>query len=105
MMDAFIVVLEAAVVLGAIVLGVKTGGLGDVVGALPAALAPHDVNVVTLVPGYPRVMAAVRDSAVLHDWPDLIGAPARLLPRMRYKMAVRREKRYSLKLPGLAASS
>ena len=28
MMDVFIVILEAAVVLGAIVLGVKTGGLG-----------------------------------------------------------------------------
>ncbi|WP_394648061.1 glycogen synthase GlgA [uncultured Sphingomonas sp.] len=64
---------------------VKTGGLGDVVGALPAALAPHDVNVVTLVPGYPRVVAALADAApgaegtVLHDWPDLLGAPARLL--------------------------
>ena len=58
---------------------VKTGGLGDVVGALPAALMPHDVNVVTFLPGYPRVIAALQGSAVLHDWPDLIGAPARLL--------------------------
>ncbi|PZQ62853.1 MAG: glycogen synthase GlgA [Sphingomonas taxi] len=58
---------------------VKTGGLGDVVGALPAALAAHDVNVTTFVPGYPRVMAAVEGSAALHDWPDLLGAPARLL--------------------------
>lgn len=58
---------------------VKTGGLGDVVGALPAALAAHDVNVTTLLPGYPKVMAAVEGAAALHDWPDLIGAPARLL--------------------------
>ncbi len=58
---------------------VKTGGLGDVVGALPAALEAHDVTVTTLIPGYPRVMAAVKESAVLHDWPDLLGAPARLL--------------------------
>ncbi len=58
---------------------VKTGGLGDVVGALPAALAAHDVNVTTLVPGYPRVMAAVAGSAALHEWPDLLGVPARLL--------------------------
>ncbi len=58
---------------------VKTGGLGDVVGALPAALEAHDVTVTTLIPGYPRVMAAVKESAELHDWPDLLGAPARLL--------------------------
>ncbi len=58
---------------------VKTGGLGDVVGALPAALSAHDVNVTTIVPGYPRVMSAVQGAAVLHDWPDLLGAPARLV--------------------------
>ena len=32
---------------------VKTGGLADVVGALPKALAPHGYAVRTLVPGYP----------------------------------------------------
>ena len=32
---------------------VKTGGLADVVGALPAALAPAGVEVTTLLPGYP----------------------------------------------------
>lgn len=58
---------------------VKTGGLGDVVGALPAALADNDVAVTTLIPGYPRVTAAMDGAAVLHDWPDLLGAPARLL--------------------------
>jgi starch synthase len=31
---------------------IKTGGLADVVGALPAALADHDVAVTTLIPAY-----------------------------------------------------
>ena len=35
---------------------VKTGGLADVVGALPAALAAHGVATRTLVPGYPSVL-------------------------------------------------
>jgi len=34
---------------------VKTGGLADVVGALPAALAPHGVDARVLVPCYPAV--------------------------------------------------
>ncbi len=38
---------------------VKTGGLADVVGALPAALALKGVEMRTLVPGYPKVMAAI----------------------------------------------
>ena len=31
---------------------VKTGGLADVTGALPAALAPHKVDMLSIVPGY-----------------------------------------------------
>ncbi|MCL5775440.1 glycogen synthase GlgA [Limibaculum sp. FT325] len=38
---------------------VKTGGLADVVGALPAALAAEGVAVRVLLPGYPAVMAAL----------------------------------------------
>jgi starch synthase len=38
---------------------IKTGGLADVVGALPAALAAHGVSVTTMVPGYPAVRAAL----------------------------------------------
>jgi starch synthase len=41
---------------------VKTGGLADVAGALPAALAAEDVAVTTLIPGYPAVMAALDDA-------------------------------------------
>ncbi|NHN89014.1 glycogen synthase GlgA [Acetobacter conturbans] len=39
---------------------VKTGGLGDVIASLPAALAPHGVETRTLLPGYPAVLAAMR---------------------------------------------
>ena len=37
---------------------IKTGGLADVAGALPAALKPHGVTTRTLVPGYPADHAA-----------------------------------------------
>ena len=57
---------------------VKTGGLGDVAGALPAALAPQGVELTTLLPGYPAVLAAA-GKRVLHRWDDLLGAHARLL--------------------------
>jgi starch synthase len=58
---------------------IKTGGLADVVGALPAALAAHDVAVTTLLPGYPAVMAAIGRAPVVHAVPALFGGPARLL--------------------------
>lgn len=58
---------------------IKTGGLGDVVGALPAALAREDVMVTTLVPGYPDVTGAIGDAAVAHDYESLLGGPARVL--------------------------
>ncbi|MDP9056096.1 MAG: glycogen synthase GlgA [Pseudomonadota bacterium] len=76
---------------------IKTGGLADVVGALPGAVAPHGVAITTLIPGYPAVMAALglsrphnarsrktarnaKSSAKLvHEWHTLLGEPARLL--------------------------
>jgi starch synthase len=58
---------------------VKTGGLADVAGALPAALAPHDVALTTLLPGYPSVLGKLESPKIAHKWADLLGAPARLL--------------------------
>ena len=58
---------------------VKTGGLADVTGALPAALAPHGVNLTTLLPGYSAVMQAVKRGKVLHSYDSLLGQPARLV--------------------------
>ncbi len=75
---------------------IKTGGLGDVAGALPAAVAAHDVAMTTLIPGYPAVMAALGVPAtdakrpgkgaakgkprmkLVHQWDALLGEPARL---------------------------
>ncbi len=58
---------------------VKTGGLGDVVGALPAALAREGVVVRTLIPGYPTVTDALSGAATVHTFPHLQGGPAHLL--------------------------
>lgn len=58
----------------------KTGGLADVCGALPLALARDgDVDMLLMLPGYDSALAAVgslREIAVL---PNLPGGPARLL--------------------------
>lgn len=58
---------------------IKTGGLADVAGALPAALKPHGVTTRTLIPGYPKVMEHLAAPESLHDFADLFGGPARLL--------------------------
>lgn len=58
---------------------IKTGGLADVAGALPSALAEHGVTVVTLVPGYPAVLRALERSDVVHEYAGFFGGGARLL--------------------------
>ena len=58
---------------------VKTGGLADVVGALPGALAAHDIAITTMLPGYPAVLAALSDKRPVRILADLFGGPARLL--------------------------
>jgi starch synthase len=61
---------------------VKTGGLADVVGALPGALQPLGVEVRTLVPGYPAVMAALENGQEVHRYDQLFGGPIRLIAGM-----------------------
>jgi starch synthase len=55
---------------------VKTGGLADVTGALPSALAPLGVETTTLLPGYPTVMRMVHDATTERRFGDLFGGPA-----------------------------
>lgn len=58
---------------------IKTGGLADVAGALPGALAAEDVAMRTLVPGYPAVMQSLEQARQVHDTADLFGGAARLI--------------------------
>ena len=58
---------------------VKTGGLADVAGALPGALADHGVAMTTMLPGYPAVLGALKGARQVHAWDSLMGEPARLL--------------------------
>jgi starch synthase len=58
---------------------IKTGGLADVVGALPGALRHEGVHVRTLVPGYPAVLRALSEPTEQYGFNDLFGGPARLL--------------------------
>ena len=57
---------------------IKTGGLADVAGALPTALARHGVRVVTLVPGYPAVLAALEGGKPVAHIDSLGGGAATL---------------------------
>jgi starch synthase len=59
---------------------IKTGGLADVSGALPAALRAIVVDVHVLVPGYKQVIAQLLQHDVAATFDDLPGfPPARLL--------------------------
>ena len=58
---------------------VKTGGLADVAGALPPALARHGVETRSLLPAYPGVLARIGGGEVVHRWGEIQGGPASLL--------------------------
>ncbi|MEZ2128371.1 MULTISPECIES: glycogen synthase GlgA [unclassified Sinorhizobium] len=58
---------------------IKTGGLADVAGALPVALNPYNIETKTLMPGYPRVLQALRNPVPRLFFDDLLGAPATVL--------------------------
>ncbi|RVB62821.1 starch synthase, partial [Mesorhizobium sp. M7A.F.Ca.CA.004.06.1.1] len=55
---------------------IKTGGLADVTGALPIALAAKGVTVRTLIPGFPTVMAAFKKKRAVLQYPLLQGGKA-----------------------------
>ena len=56
---------------------IKTGGLADVVGALPSALAREGVEARTLLPGYPQVLASSSTPSGSTTIPYLFGGYAR----------------------------
>ena len=58
---------------------VKTGGLADVAGALPGALAAYDVEVRVLLPGYRTVMKQISKTKTVARYDALFGGPAKLL--------------------------
>lgn len=58
---------------------VKTGGLADVVGALPQALAGEGIDMRVLMPGYRGVLKALKRPKEVFAEDDLFGGPARLL--------------------------
>ncbi len=58
---------------------VKTGGLADVAGALPGALARENIEVRTLIPAYPAVKAKLAEATPVHEYDLLFGGPARVV--------------------------
>ncbi len=54
---------------------IKTGGLADVSGALPAALMRVGTDIRVLVPGYPQVMEALKTKGRAATLPSLPGMP------------------------------
>jgi starch synthase len=73
------VVLKVLSVASEMVPLVKTGGLADVVGALPAALAGQGVDMTTLLPGYPAVLAAAGKGRKVPGIDSLLGEPCRVV--------------------------
>ena len=58
----------------------KPGGLADVCGALPAALAKEgDIDMLLMLPGYDSALAGVENAREIAMLPDLPGGSARLL--------------------------
>lgn len=58
---------------------IKTGGLADVAGALPAAVAAHGWDMRTLLPAYQGLAKQADATKVVYTFKDLMGGPARVL--------------------------
>ena len=61
---------------------IKTGGLADVAGALPAGLAQTGWQMRTLLPAYPGLIDKAGAKTELFAFKDLMGGPARVLAGM-----------------------
>ena len=82
---------------------IKTGGLGDVAGALPGALAPLGVEMRALLPAYPVVLEALAAAGgdagrIVAELEGLPGGPGRLRLAEHEGLAV-----YLLEAPALFA--
>lgn len=58
---------------------IKTGGLADVVGALPKAMAGQGWQMRVLLPGYPGLAKRLGRTRKVWSAPDLFGGPAKVL--------------------------
>ncbi len=58
---------------------IKTGGLADVAGALPLALAGAGVEMRTLVPCYPVIREKLKKAVLEHEFAEFYGGKARIL--------------------------
>lgn len=58
---------------------IKTGGLADVAGALPLALADQGVEMRTLLPGYRAIMGKLGKTKKVATFKDLFGGPSKVL--------------------------
>ena len=58
---------------------IKTGGLADVIGAVPKALAAQNVSVKVLIPAYPALASLLTAGQNVMAFDDLFGGPARVV--------------------------
>jgi len=58
---------------------IKTGGLADVVGALPLELIAQGADVTVFLPGYPKVLAGLNRKKIVAKLPDLSGGKAKII--------------------------
>lgn len=58
---------------------VKTGGLADVIGAVPKSLAASGANVRILIPCYPALAPLAASGHCVREFDELFGGPARII--------------------------
>ena len=58
---------------------VKTGGLADVIGSVPKALAANDMNVKILLPGYSQLTDLMERGKEVSRLKNLFGGPAKII--------------------------